>query len=394
MGVTDADERRRRTKKGSIKDPMAASALLVVASLVSPALAAYRSEYRPHTTAPFGGARMSLSSVRSLNSTVSSLPSNFSWAEVNGTSMLTKVLNQHLPQYCGSCWAFAALSALQDRIKIARGGAGTEIQLSMQHVLNCGTAGTCNGGNQIEVYSWAYSISLLGSGIAYESVNPYYACSPGNPSGRGATSEGFCPSRAVQQGTTCEPINIARNCATFGSPCTALSHYPNATITAYGMVAGEAQIMDEVYRSGPVACSVDAEPLVQYTGGILRQGRTPSRTNHVVSIVGWGESEGVRYWIVRNSWGEPWGEMGFFRVERGLNLLNLEEDCSWAQPGTFTTTLDHPCWEDGANCVAGVPSPSNSTGPYGGYAYGEEEEKHVAKGGSKVVKAARGVLAP
>jgi len=45
---------------------------------------------------------------------------------------------QHLPQYCGSCWAHGALSSLADRIKIARLGQGDDINLAIQFILNCG----------------------------------------------------------------------------------------------------------------------------------------------------------------------------------------------------------------------------------------------------------------
>ena len=58
-------------------------------------------------------------------------------------------------QYCGSCWAFAALSSLNDRIKIMRRAQAPDIHLSVQHLLNCGSAGTCNGGNSIDGYSWS-----------------------------------------------------------------------------------------------------------------------------------------------------------------------------------------------------------------------------------------------
>ena len=68
----------------------------------------------------------------------SDLPASFNWGNINGTSYLTHMLNQHLPQYCGSCWAHGAMSALADRIKIARGGIGDDINLSIQHILNCG----------------------------------------------------------------------------------------------------------------------------------------------------------------------------------------------------------------------------------------------------------------
>ena len=63
----------------------------------------------------------------------SELPDSFSWSNVDGVNYLTKSLNQHLPQYCGSCWAHGAASALADRIKIARGAnAGPDINLSIQ----------------------------------------------------------------------------------------------------------------------------------------------------------------------------------------------------------------------------------------------------------------------
>jgi hypothetical protein len=77
------------------------------------------------------------------------LPTNFTWQNVHGISYTTKSLNQHIPQYCGSCWAHGALSALADRIKIARHAVGDEINLSVQWVLNCGgsVAGSCHGGS-------------------------------------------------------------------------------------------------------------------------------------------------------------------------------------------------------------------------------------------------------
>ena len=89
------------------------------------------------------------------------IPSDFSWGSVNGTNLLTKSLNQHIPvstksscvtrtvmslqqQYCGSCWAHGAISALGDRIKIARKGQGIDINLAIQYILNCGMCSKCS----------------------------------------------------------------------------------------------------------------------------------------------------------------------------------------------------------------------------------------------------------
>ena len=135
------------------------------------------------------------------------LPDSFSWAEQpGGISMVTKNLNQHIPQYCGSCWAHGAISALGDRIKIARKANGVDINLAVQHVLNCGTAGSCHGGSGGGVYSWIADISKkTGAGVTYDTCNPYMACSA-------ESSEGVC-AKAGADAWDCKAENVCRTCS-------------------------------------------------------------------------------------------------------------------------------------------------------------------------------------
>ena len=46
--------------------------------------------------------------------------------------LLTTDLNQHIPVYCGSCWAHAAFSSIADRIKIATKGQQRDVIPSVQ----------------------------------------------------------------------------------------------------------------------------------------------------------------------------------------------------------------------------------------------------------------------
>ena len=168
------------------------------------------------------------------------LPAAFTWGNKDGVNYLTPSLNQHIPQYCGSCWAHGSVSALQDRIKIARKGnvGHADIQLSVQHVLNCGNftgptpddynPGSCHGGDPDALYQWLANLSAsTGSGLSYASSQPYLACSVANK------ADGLCQTK--NEDFTCSARDVARTCdsstGTLGAKCTGLSRYPNATIS-------------------------------------------------------------------------------------------------------------------------------------------------------------------
>lgn len=266
------------------------------------------------------------------------LPSDYFWGYVNGKSYLTRMLNQHIPQYCGSCWAHASLSSLADRIKIARQAQGVDMELSVQYILNCGgNAGSCHGGSILRTYEWIYNNSFVPS----ETCMPYLACSA-------ESTLGFCP----YVDSVCSPMNTCRTCTPDGI-CSALDYFPNATIAEYGGYRYSVEaVKAEIFARGPVGAGVAGQPLREYHGGIYDNTTAPTKTTHAVSIVGWGTEKqtGRQYWIVRNSWGSYAGENGFFRILMGHNVLGIESHVVWATPGIFTEAT-FPCNAGLFSCV-------------------------------------------
>ena len=89
---------------------------------------------------------------------VDDLPEQFLWNDVEGVNYLTNLRNQHVPQYCGSCWAHAATSALSDRIKIARKAAWPDINIAPQVLISCEMKDDgCHGGEPVYAYEFMYN---------------------------------------------------------------------------------------------------------------------------------------------------------------------------------------------------------------------------------------------
>lgn len=223
--------------------------------------------------------------------------------------------NQHIPQYCGSCWAHGPTSSIADRINILRNNSWPDMTLSPQVIINCEAGGSCNGGNPLEVYVFAHQ-----TGIPEETCQAYAAKNP---------SKFSCS--ALQKCMNCAPPAAVK--PGDAGNCWAQETYPSWKVGQYGTVSGVDKMKAEIYARGPISCGIDAtEKLEAYTGGIFSQTKLVPMINHEIAVVGWGVENGTEYWVGRNSWGTYWGEAGFFRIEMHKHNLAIETDCTWGVP--------------------------------------------------------------
>ena len=232
------------------------------------------------------------------------LPKTYDIRNINGFNYATWDKNQHIPQYCGSCWAHATTSVLSDRINLMRKGKWPVMSLSEQEVINCSNVGSCSGGRTASVYSYAHEQGIPDQTCAvYEAVDK-----------------------------ECTDVNRCKNCWP-GKPCYAVKDYRRVKVSEYGYVKGVEEMKAEIFARGPISCRVEvSQEFLDYEGGIFVQHEKPSMGGHAIEVTGWGVEDGMEYWIVRNSWGTYWGEHGWIRLEMHKNTLGVESNCHWGVP--------------------------------------------------------------
>lgn len=97
----------------------------------------------------------------------------------------------------------------------------------------------------------------------------------------------------------------------------------------YSVPKNEYDIRRDIYHWGPCSSGfVIHDDFLDWNGkGVyVWDKKSDVVGGHAIVIMGWGEEGGKKYWIVRNSWGVDWGDKGYFKILRGENHCEIEEN--------------------------------------------------------------------
>ena len=202
---------------------------------------------------------------------------------------------------CGSCWAMAGAGVLSDRYCIASMG-GVKSNLSAQYLVYCAKRNNGCSGSMISQYIWE---DMKDIGLPSEECVPF--------EGR----NGACPKRCedgslITEGEKVRPSGYA---------------VPWANDDKERVEA----IQEEIMKNGPVEgfflvySDFNLFFAVQKKGIYHRTEKAYCVGQHAIRIIGWGSESGQDYWLIANSYGANWGSGGLFRMRRGNNECNLEE---------------------------------------------------------------------
>lgn len=241
------------------------------------------------------------------------LPTNFDWRDHMGPSagMVVKEQGQ-----CSSCYAFAAASVATDRAYLASKGR-INVDMSPQSLMDCSNG--CNGGTASDAFK-----AMMNNKAAPEWCEPY----------TGVQSK--CGVNRCANATEYTVVPQGNKMATLG-------------IMGRGK---ETAIMFQLYHYGPVYQRMQVySDFPYYRSGIYKhQGSAQVRGDHAVKLIGYGQEGVLKYWVAQNSWGEKWGEKGFFRIARGEDESGVESrGVFWAVPDVADTCADAPTCNNGGS---------------------------------------------
>ncbi|XP_047324383.1 probable cysteine protease RD19C [Impatiens glandulifera] len=217
------------------------------------------------------------------------LPTDFDWREKGA---VTGVKNQGS---CGSCWAFSTTGALEGAHFLAT---GELVSLSEQQLVDCDHEcdpqeyGSCDSGCNGGLMNNAFEYALKSGGLQKEADYPY--------TGR----DGVC---------SFDNTKIA------------------ASVSNFSVVSvDEDQVAANLVNYGPLAVGINAAYMQTYIGGVSCPYICGKHLDHGVLLVGYASAgyapirlKQKPYWIVKNSWGENWGQNGYYYICRGKNSKNV-----------------------------------------------------------------------
>lgn len=220
-------------------------------------------------------------------------PKNFDWQNHANKNWLAPVVNQG---DCGSCYTVATVHMLTARNRIAKKDQA-QGAFSVSFPLYCSEYNQgCDGGYGFLQSKWSEDVGLIPE-----------TCFP--------LSEG---------GDSCKAMP---NCKMGSTRFRASNHH---YVGGYYGASDEQSIRAELFQKGPVVMSFEPkEDFMYYKSGVYKSSpgkihQEWEQVDHAVLLTGYGEEKGQPYWRLQNSWGDDWGEDGFFRMLRGTDESGCE----------------------------------------------------------------------
>lgn len=240
---------------------------------------------------------------------------------------------------CGDCYAFSAVAAIEGLTNISTGNTYAPVSLSEQQIASCsgqsnaapnyGYDAGCAGGLPED----AFEFVVQNGGVASSSDYPYASSNQVTTAAQVASVKApACSTQAVRSTVS-------------------LSGWTQVVLGNFATL--EDALLDAVKRQ-PVSVCIDASTLYSYSSGVIMAGSSDctqvsgattdgctcgTSIDHAVCVVGYGStSDGVDFWLVRNSWGSSWGMQGYFLVERGTNACAIASQASFPTGATLLTS--------------------------------------------------------
>lgn len=205
------------------------------------------------------------------------VPTSFDW-RTNGFDTPAKDQGT-----CNSCWAFAAVGALEAQLIIK----GQKLSLSEQQLQDCAIKRTerkCRSlGSPDEAFQY-----IKDNGLSSDALYPY--------------------KRGDQ---TCQSSENAIP--------------PNKVAEVVNVRPTEDDLKEAVATKGPVSVAISASTKIFdvqfHGGGLYKDLCTSGGLNHAMLVVGYGNDNNGDFWWVKNSYGPNWGEKGYVRMARNQNNM-------------------------------------------------------------------------
>ncbi|CAH8309165.1 unnamed protein product [Eruca vesicaria subsp. sativa] len=217
------------------------------------------------------------------------LPDDFDWRDHGA---VTPVKNQGS---CGSSWSFSTTGALEGAHFLAT---GKLVSLSEQQLVDCdhqcdpGVGDLCYSGCNGGLMNTAFEYTLQTGGLMREEDYPYTGTTAG---------DGIC--KLDKSKTVASVFNVSV------------------------VSTNEDQIAANLVKNGPLAVAINSAYMQSYIGGVSCPYMCSRSLNHGVLLVGYGSAKSrfkeKPYWIIKNSWGETWGEDGFYKICKGRNICGF-----------------------------------------------------------------------